>query len=681
MRTARPAERALHLFAACGFAIAQPLFDIAGRNPAFLYEHGIERWRVVAFAAAVIVIAPLPLIALERCASAVAPRLGRFVQVAAIGGLGAIAIAPVVVRRVASLPAVAVLLAAAVLVAYVYDQTQRLWTWLAPAPLLFAVAFLASAGVRQFLQPAPAVERHGAAPSARSAVVVLFDEISLGSLLEPDGSIDAIRFPNVARLAAGSTWFRNATANAGWSTAAVPSLLTGRYPTWSRGPGFAYYARFPDNLFTAAARTHDVRSFEAASRLCPPRVCPPPRTPFRSARHIAADSAFLLAQRTLPRAAEGWLPPIGARWAGFLGTRASVERRIARMPGPLRPVVRAVTRPFTDDEPSVDRVEAIDDLFGTIERPERPTVWFLDVIYPHFPWDRLPDLRAYPDPGVEGWAWPREDRWTADTGVMAHQLQRYMLQLRSWDALLGRLIDRLEATGVWDDAVVVVAADQGLSLDPGEPRRTVERRNAADVMPVPLFVRTPGGRAGAVDERNAELVDVLPTLADALDLEVRFGMDGASLLGPDPGRSAKAHYSLDGRRLTFPASLGTGTFAANVRRTFGPGGGPDDLYGTGPGRRLLGRATPDRSLVVEGPATLDTPDPSAPVLPIVVQGAVRGSGASWAAVAVDGTVAGVGPVYGPSGDRRFVVMLSPRHLAAGVNRLSYVALDADGRPV
>src|SRR3954449_2992603 len=61
-------------------------------------------------------------------------------------------------------------------------------------------------------------------------VFVVFDEFPADDLLRPDGTIDAERFPNFAKLASISTWFPNAHTVYDSTFGAVPAILDGRLP-------------------------------------------------------------------------------------------------------------------------------------------------------------------------------------------------------------------------------------------------------------------------------------------------------------------------------------------------------------------------------------------------------------------------------------------------------------------
>ena len=76
------------------------------------------------------------------------------------------------------------------------------------------------------------------------------------------------------------------------------------------------------------------------------------------------------------------------------------------------------------------------------------------------------------------------------------------MQLRFTDRLLGELLRRLRTIGLYDQALLVVAADHGVSFRPDGPRRNVTPANVGEIGGVPLFVKAPGkGRAGSTLRR------------------------------------------------------------------------------------------------------------------------------------------------------------------------------------
>ncbi len=115
------------------------------------------------------------------------------------------------------------------------------------------------------------------------------------------------------------------------------------------------------------------------------------------------------------------------------------------------------------------------------------------------------------------------------------------------DRQLGRLFERLEALDPERRTVVVLTSDHGESL--GE-HGDVKHAYLLDTnLLVPLIVGLPGGRhGGAVVDAQVASVDIVPTILDAVGLEVPAGLDGASLLpliegGSDAGSRQAWSYA------------------------------------------------------------------------------------------------------------------------------------------
>ena len=156
---------------------------------------------------------------------------------------------------------------------------------------------------------------------------------------------------------------------------------------------------------------------------------------------------------------------------------------------------------------------------------------FLHVLLPHKSWRYLPSGARYSDTvGADAELGGLED-WTEDEWPVLQAEQRFLLQLQYTDELLGGLLDKLRAEGLYDDSLIVVAADHGVAFRAGDQRRDVTETNAADILSVPLFVKLPGQRRGEVDEAAARTVDVVPTIADAIGAEIPWEVDGVSLVG------------------------------------------------------------------------------------------------------------------------------------------------------
>ena len=98
------------------------------------------------------------------------------------------------------------------------------------------------------------------------------------------------------------------------------------------------------------------------------------------------------------------------------------------------------------------------------------------------------------------------------------------------DDVVGKLLDYLRSQGLYDNAVIAVAADHGESLgEHGELTHSIFLYDAT--IHVPLLLKLPGNRYGGQHVRaTASLVDLAPTVLDALGQTPPPAMQGRSLL-------------------------------------------------------------------------------------------------------------------------------------------------------
>jgi choline-sulfatase len=98
------------------------------------------------------------------------------------------------------------------------------------------------------------------------------------------------------------------------------------------------------------------------------------------------------------------------------------------------------------------------------------------------------------------------------------------------DATVGKLLDYLRSQGLYDNALIAIAADHGESLgEHGELTHSIFLYDAT--IHVPLLLKLPGNRFAAQRvNATASLVDLAPTLLEALGQTPPPAMQGRSLL-------------------------------------------------------------------------------------------------------------------------------------------------------
>ena len=120
----------------------------------------------------------------------------------------------------------------------------------------------------------------------------------------------------------------------------------------------------------------------------------------------------------------------------------------------------------------------------------------------------------------------------------------YLANCSYLDAMVGRLLDTLEATGLSRDTVILVTSDHGDML--GERGLWFKKLFFDHAARVPLIVHAPSRFAAARRRENVSLVDLLPTLCELARIDPADRAprppDGASLvpLCEDPAAARDA---------------------------------------------------------------------------------------------------------------------------------------------
>ena len=666
----------LHVFVLSAFALAQPLFDLLSRNAEFFAVRDSTSADIVRFALGVLLLPPAVILLVEAVAYLLGVLVWRAVHLVFVALLAALVVLQVAERvspgAGATLPLLALLTGAIVAAAYLHVPAVRTFlTVLAPAPLVFAGLFLFNSPVTKlvFVEEPPAAA--AAAVDDRTPVVVLlFDELSTASLMDGRGQIDRGRYPNFARLAQDATFYRDATTVHAWTEHAVPSILTGRLPKEGTLP---VYADHRENLFTLLRSGYRLSVTEAITRLCPRGLCKREPTPEQEEAEelesFASDVAIVYLHVVLPPSLASRLPPIDRSWRDFRGAAVAAERQQPARERRCAPVCALVK--------SLDA-----------RRPG--TLYYHHALVPHVPWRRLPSGKMYLGdtndiPGLSNYVWQDDEALTRQAYA------RYLLQVGFADRALGLVLDRLREARVYDRTLLVVVADHGLGFEPGQPRRNATPESLHDIAFVPLLVKLPGQERGEVKPGLARTVDVLPTIADALQVEVPWVADGRSLLASGPPRDGTVGVMND-RGEVVSASLSTllRQRAEDVRKqaeTFGTGDW-SAVFRAGPRGELVGRRLTELhvsraeglTVDLDDRALFDAVDPTAPLVPAFVTGRLSGvSAGTDVAIAVNGTVTATARTYESAGDVRFAVVVPEESFRRGANDLAILVAGGSGR--
>jgi hypothetical protein len=506
------------LAALTGFVVVRPVLEGFGESPEAFLTRGASGSDVPVFA---LIVAVVPLVAIGAVGALtglLGPRVRQathLATVAVLATLGAVQVVPIEGRWL--LVGVGVVIGVAVAALRWRAEAARSFLRFAGlGTLVFVVQFLVTSPASSLVggrsggaDAVVAAAVHAAVgDDAPPVVMVVMDALPTVSLLDGTGHIDAELYPNIARLAGDGTWYRNHTTVAPVTLQALPAILTGTVP--DPATRSAVLSNYPRNLVTLLGGTYDLHVHEQVTALCPDGLC--------------------------PDADDGELAPLLGDAEELWGYSVEPPEYRQLLPGG-----------FDQRFPrTADWIDAQD--FRRHDGAE-PDLFFQHMMLPHGEWEYLPDGSTYDRRG------PPTDSVADAWGTFGHEVgaQRDVLQTQAVDTLIGRLLDRLDAAGTYDDALIVLTADHGSAYAPGAHLRALDAANYEQIMWSPLIVKAPDQRRGAIDDGNVENIDILPIIADQLGIDLdriesddgtRWKVDGA-VPGQGPPRGPADKRILD----------------------------------------------------------------------------------------------------------------------------------------
>ena len=633
------------------FAVAQPLFDLLKDNPEFFAARGSSGFDIISFSVLLVVLPPAVLLAVELLVGLAGRAARRGAHVVLLGALVALIAAQALKKSFDASDTVLIVLSLAIgagLAALWWraEPARAFLNVLSPAPLVFLALFLFSSQISELAFPDEAKARTIGGVTQAPIVMVLLDELPVNTLVDDRGQIDATRYPGFGELARDATWFKNAYTVYDSTERAQPAIMDGNLPERDKQP---ISSDHPNSIFSLFGRTHRMNVSEEATTVCSHDLCEDTRLDESYGSRMgsmAEDLGLVWLHVVSPPDIEADLTSVSENWGNFGG-----DEEVTR-----EPVTEETEALNTRANLNRGRPARFQEWIDAIEPGRRPQLNLKHTLLPHVPWQYLPSGRLYrraPNdviPGLSNQAYE-------DQGQLDVLLQRHYLQTGFADLLLRRLWDKLKRDGMWDDALIVVLADHGVAFPHDVQRRRLNRETAAEIAPIPLFIKAPGQKEGKVDDAYVETIDILPTIFDLLNLDPKVKMDGRSAFSDEVQQRDELRFLIRNtfEVLKIPADQFEREKQAVVDRNlrlFGTGrDGPDRIYEIGPHQELIGQpaSAAGRKLPVELPSAQDyeNVDPESGYVPTHVVGRVEAGGEPGRdiAVAVNGTIRAVGNTF------------------------------------
>jgi len=328
--------------------------------------------------------------------------------------------------------------------------------------------------------------------------------------------------PNLARFAAGATVYEHAIAAGDFTLPSHASIFTGLYPAW--------HGAYPSHPDFVAGRPLQAGAKTIATLLSSQGYW---------TGGILANAAFLQSGTGLNQ--------------GFGTWQTATPVRLSDMERPfyLREAVRRVfdlmAQTGSFDAFFLRAADINSRAFRALDevRARKPFFLFLNYMDAHFPYtppaefrDRFPAQRVHLRPVA---AYNEMDN-SINTGrrrlteaEKESLIAGYDGGIAYLDAEIGKLFDRLRASGAFENTLIIVTSDHGEAFGEhnliGHTVTSVFQNGAH----IPLLVKFPRQRDGQRSSAMVSHVDLLPTVLDITGYPPTSGLQGRSLRSPRGG--------------------------------------------------------------------------------------------------------------------------------------------------
>jgi arylsulfatase A-like enzyme len=220
---------------------------------------------------------------------------------------------------------------------------------------------------------------------------------------------------------------------------------------------------------------------------------------------------------------------------GLLGAvAADLKQRYLK--GEFEP--RVSVAPVEDYHDSFVTAQAVE--FIRAQPREKPFCLVVSLHSPHPPLDAPGEFATMFDP--EKLTLPanvperfEREKHEIDQPELRRMLANYLGKIALVDQCAGRLIEALQARGSWPDALVIFTADHGEMM--GAHGFLTKGRFYEESARVPLVVRWPGRVPAGRHRAPVQMMDVYPTIVEAIGGELAPGRFAKSLLPLATGKA------------------------------------------------------------------------------------------------------------------------------------------------
>jgi len=388
--------------------------------------------------------------------------------------------------------------------------------------------------------------------------------------------VDYIHSPNIDELAAKGRAFQRHFVQAPTCGASRFTLLTGRYGPASNGALFQNFSKIKGTSFPGWFRKHGYATVSVG------------KVSHHPGGRGGADWDDA-AKPEMPGAWDRHLLPAGS-WQHPRGAMHGLANGEIRKNAKDMDIFQAFDGPDTAYPDGLITNEALKQMDG-LAKGGKPFFLAVGIIRPHLPFGapakylkhyrdaKLPaTLHPQKPTGKTTWHGSGEfmkyNRWkrnpTTDAAFAIEVRKHYAACVSYADAMVGRLLARLDALKLRDNTIIVLWGDHGWHL--GEHAIWGKHALFEESLRSPLIIVHPGLAApGKPTQAMVETLDIFPTVCDLTGLKPPAHLNGQSLMPILKNPNAKGHPA-------FAYKGGAQTIRTETHRLIAHRGGELELY-------------------------------------------------------------------------------------------------------
>ncbi len=179
-----------------------------------------------------------------------------------------------------------------------------------------------------------------------------------------------------------------------------------------------------------------------------------------------------------------------------------------------------------------------------LENNKEADNWFLqvEIFDPHEPFYCTDKYREMYSDSYDGpiFDWPSYDEVHESPEAIEHIRKCYAGLLTMTDHWVGKICDRLDSLGLWDDTLIVFTTDHGTMLAEHDYWMKNIMPLYNEIVRIPLIMSLPGNaQAGTRNDALTQTIDLMPTFLDHFDCPLPPHVQGQSILQTLEGQSER----------------------------------------------------------------------------------------------------------------------------------------------